>query len=68
METLNLPELVATVAFCYEPAGYLEECAETGNTPTLEGWKDYAFEQAWQDFNGGKLHPTIHETNPFVVD
>ena len=62
----NLPELVATVAFCYEPAAYLEHCADTGEEPSLEGWKDFAFELAWSDFNESKLEPTIHEENPFA--
>lgn len=64
--TPNLPELVATAAFCYEPEGYLAYCADSGDTPSLEGWKDYAFQLAWEDFNSQRLHPVIHETNPFA--
>ena len=64
----TLPELVATVAFYYEPQDYLEQCADNGETPTLEGWKDYAFDLAWDDFNNQRLHPTVHDTDPFNQD
>lgn len=64
--TPNLPELVATVAFCYEPQAYLEQCTDNGETPTLEGWKDYAFELAWEDSNNQSLEPVIYDTNPFA--
>jgi hypothetical protein len=47
----NIKSVEVTQTIVYSPTAYIENCEEYGDTPTQEGFIDYAMDWAQSDFS-----------------